>query len=122
MSTALVPLPLFRSPLLPVIADSPYFLTLGPHSFFWFSLQPRATAQIAGDGQTPGVAALPEINVTTDWDSVFVGSARERLETVLLNYVKHRRWFAGKARRLKAALIQDLISALPLATKSRSIS
>ncbi|HEY8953623.1 MAG TPA: putative maltokinase, partial [Candidatus Dormibacteraeota bacterium] len=106
----MVPLELFGSTELPVIGDAPYFLTLGPHSFFWFSLQPRATAQIAGDGQAPGVAVLPEIKVISDWDSVFVGSARERLETVLLNYVKHRRWFAGKARRLKAATIQDVIN------------
>ena len=106
----MVPLELFGSTELPVIGDAPYFLTLGPHSFFWFSLQPRATAQVAGDGQAPGATVLPEIKVVSDWDSVFVGSARERLETVLLGYVKQRRWFAGKARRLKAAQIQDVIS------------
>src|SRR6266436_1841014 len=106
----MVPLELFGSTELPVIGDAPYFLTLGPHSFFWFSLQPRATAQIPGDGQAPGAAVLPEIKVMSDWDTVFVGSARERLETVLLGYVKQRRWFAGKARRLKAAQIQDVIN------------
>jgi maltose alpha-D-glucosyltransferase/alpha-amylase len=106
----MVPLELFGSTELPVIGDAPYFLTLGPHSFFWFSLQPRATAQIPGDGQASGAAVLPEIKVVSDWDSVFVGSARERLETVLLGYVKQRRWFAGKARRLKAAQIQDVIN------------
>ena len=106
----MVPLELFGSTELPVIGDAPYFLTFGPHSFFWFSLQPRATAQIPGDGQASGAAVLPEIKVVSDWDSVFVGSARERLETVLLGYVKQRRWFAGKARRLKAAQIQDVIN------------
>jgi maltose alpha-D-glucosyltransferase/alpha-amylase len=100
---------LFGSTELPVIGEAPYFLTLGPHSFFWFSLQPRATAQVPGDGQA-SATVLPEIKVTSDWDSVLVGSARERLESVLLGYIRQRRWFAGKARRLKSAQIQDVIN------------
>ena len=106
----MVPLELFGSTELPVIGDAPYFLTLGPHSFFWFSLQPRATAQTPGDGQTTGTAVLPEIKVLSDWESVFLGRARERLESVLLGYIKQRRWFAGKARRLKTASIKDVIN------------
>jgi maltose alpha-D-glucosyltransferase/alpha-amylase len=56
----MVPLELFGSTELPVIGDAPYFLTLGPHSFFWFSLQPKATSQTPGDGQTPATV-LPEV-------------------------------------------------------------
>ena len=104
----MVPMELFGSTDLPMIGETPYFLTLGPHSFFWFSMQPRAVAQIQGDGQAPA-AVLPEINVTSGWDSVLLGSSRERLETVLLSYVRQRRWFAGKARRLKSAQIQDAL-------------
>ena len=26
----------------PPIGDLPYFLTLGPHAFYWFQLQPQA--------------------------------------------------------------------------------
>jgi maltose alpha-D-glucosyltransferase / alpha-amylase len=104
----MVPMELFGSTDLPVIGDTPYFLTLGPHSFFWFSLQPRAAATVLGDGQAPA-AVLPEIRVTSGWDSVLLGSARERLEAILLGYVRQRRWFAGKARRLKSAQIMDAI-------------
>jgi maltose alpha-D-glucosyltransferase/alpha-amylase len=105
----MVPMELFGSTDLPVIGETPYFLTLGPHSFFWFSLQPRATAQLSTDGQAPAAAVVPEIKVTGDWDTVLLGSARERLESVLLGFVKQRRWFAGKARRLKSAQIIDAI-------------
>ncbi len=104
----MVPMELFGSTELPVIGDAPYFLTLGPHSFFWFSLQPRATATIQGDGQA-APAALPEIRITGEWDTVLLGSARERLESVLIGYIRQRRWFAGKARRLKSAQILDTI-------------
>ncbi len=105
----MVPMELFGSTDLPVIGEAPYFLTLGPHSFFWFSLQPKAAPLLQGDGQVPATA-LPEIKVTDGWDSVLLGSARERLESVLLGYIRQRRWFAGKARRLKSAQIQNVIN------------
>src|SRR6267143_887469 len=104
----MVPVELFGSTELPVIGKTPYFLTLGPHSFFWFSLQPRQAAVVSSDGAVPA-AVLPEIKVTGGWDSVLFGSAKERLEGVLLAYIRQRRWFAGKARRLKSASIVDAI-------------
>jgi maltose alpha-D-glucosyltransferase/alpha-amylase len=105
----MVPMELFGSTDLPMIGETPYFLTLGPHSFFWFSLQPRSAALIPADGQAPA-AVIPEIRITSGWDSVLLGSAKERLETVLLGNVRQRRWFAGKARRLKSAQILDAIT------------
>jgi maltose alpha-D-glucosyltransferase/alpha-amylase len=104
----LVPVELFSGNEMPIVGDAPYFLTLGPHAFYWFSLQPRATPNIQHDG-TQAIAALPEIRVAGEWESVLTGAPKERLETVLLAYVRNRRWFAGKARRLKSALISDLL-------------
>jgi len=104
----MVPIELFGATELPTIGDTPYFLTLGPHSFYWFSLQPRAAAVVSSDGAVPA-AVLPEIKVSGGWDSVLFGSAKERLEGVLLGYIRQRRWFAGKARRLKSASIVDAI-------------
>ena len=105
----LVPVELFSSNEMPVIGDSPYFLTLGPHSFYWFSLAARAVPMIQSDG-AQSVSALPEIRVTGGWEAALVGSAKERLESVLGVYVRHRRWFAGKARRLKSAEIFDVVN------------
>jgi maltose alpha-D-glucosyltransferase/alpha-amylase len=45
----MVPVELFGATELPTIGDTPYFLTLGPHSFYWFSLQPRAAAALPAD-------------------------------------------------------------------------
>ncbi len=104
----LVPVELFSSNEMPVVGESPYFLTLGPHSFYWFALQPRATPMLSSDGQQ-AAASLPEIRIAGDWESVLVGPGKERLESVLLGYIRNRRWFAGKARRLKSAEISDLI-------------
>ncbi len=105
----LVPVELFfSSNEMPIVGDAPYFLTLGPHAFYWFALQPRATPNIQSDG-TQAIAALPEIRVAGDWESVLTGLPKERLESVLLGYVRNRRWFAEQARRLKSAFITDLL-------------
>jgi maltose alpha-D-glucosyltransferase/alpha-amylase len=104
----LVPVELFSGNEMPIVGEAPYFLTLGPHAFYWFSLQPRATPNIQSDG-TQAIAALPEIRVAGEWESVLTGAPKERLESVLLGYVRNRRWFAGKARRLKSAFISDLL-------------
>src|SRR3979409_1421956 len=100
----MVPVELFGATELPTIGDTPYFLTLGPHSFYWFSLQPRAAAALPADWGL-AAAVLPESKVAGNWDSVLFGTAKERLEGVLLPYIRQRRWFAGKARRLKSASI-----------------
>ena len=104
----MVPVELFGATDLPTIGEAPYFLTLGPHSFFWFSLQPRQAAPVSGDGSI-AAAVLPELKVAGSWDGVLVGVPKERLEAVLLPYIRQRRWFAGKARRLKSMSISDAI-------------
>src|SRR5207302_1217186 len=44
------------------------------------------------------------------WESALVGAAKDRLVNVLLGYIPQRRWFAGKARRMKTASIQDVVT------------
>ncbi|HYM96749.1 MAG TPA: maltose alpha-D-glucosyltransferase, partial [Candidatus Sulfotelmatobacter sp.] len=104
----LVPVELFSSNEMPVIGDNPYFLTLGPHAFYWFSMQPKPTPQLQSDGAKPA-AIVPDISVIGGWEAALVGASKERLETVLLGYIRQRRWFAGKARRLKSATIADVV-------------
>ncbi len=104
----MVPVELFGATDLPMIGEVPYFLTLGPHSFFWFSLQPRQAATVSGDGSI-AAAVLPEIKLAGSWDEVLVAPTKERLESLLLPYIRQRRWFAGKARRLKSMSISDAI-------------
>jgi maltose alpha-D-glucosyltransferase/alpha-amylase len=104
----LVPVELFSGNEMPVVGDAPYFLTLGPHAFYWFALQPRATPMLSSDGRLTS-ASLPEIRVAGDWESALTGPSKDRLENVLLGYVRNRRWFAGKARGLKSASISNLV-------------
>ena len=104
----MVPVELFGSTELPVVGDTPYFLTLGPHSFYWFAMQPKASAQLGSDwGLT--ATTLPEIKVSGEWETLLGEAGKERLESVLLRYVRQRRWFAGKARKLKSIVLTDSI-------------
>ena len=103
----LVPVELFSGNEMPVVGDAPYFLTLGPHSFYWFALQPKATPMISSDGTQ--AASVPEVRVAGTWEAALTGPGKERLENILLGYVRNRRWFAGKARRLKSAQISEVV-------------
>ena len=105
----LVPVELFSSNEMPVVGDNPYFLTMGPHAFYWFAMQPRAAPSIQSDGGQPA-RVLPEVRVAGGWEAALVGGSKEALEAVLLGYIPQRRWFGGKARRIKTATITDVVS------------
>lgn len=103
------PVDLFgRVPFAPIV-DNKYYFTLGPYSFYWFSLEPEPDGAIGPrtlPSEEPRV--VPVIRETEDTlfgknENWFI------LEAVLLDYVKGRRWFRGKARDAWAAEIRDII-------------
>ncbi|MDX6526224.1 MAG: maltose alpha-D-glucosyltransferase / alpha-amylase, partial [Gaiellales bacterium] len=87
----------------PRIGELPYLLTLGPHDFYWFSLE----RQDSGAGEPVG---LPQLEVRGHWMQI-VESPRGRaaLEKVLPAWLRTRRWFGAKARRMRSASIADAI-------------
>ena len=102
----MVPVEMFgRIPFAP-IGEWPYYITLGPHSFFWFSLelQEHDTLQ-----QSDIPFELPVVTVAGNWENIFTKKNRDRLATILPNVMKMRRWFGGKARAIKGAEIVDVI-------------
>ncbi len=102
------PIEMFGSNEFPSIGDLPYFITLGPHSFYWFSLEPQ---RVSGDRISADAAGtrLPEMAVAGAWTKMFSGDARTKLERMLPGYLVDRRWFRGKSRRITRAKIVDTI-------------
>ncbi|HEY7167360.1 MAG TPA: maltose alpha-D-glucosyltransferase [Candidatus Binatia bacterium] len=100
-----VPTELFGQTRFPPIGDLPYFITLGPHSFYWFKLeQPRVSdARVASEGFEPA-----HLEVAGDWEQVFYGRARTNLERTLPAYLLTCRWFGGKAQPIRSIRIADL--------------
>jgi maltose alpha-D-glucosyltransferase/alpha-amylase len=102
------PVDLFGRTQFDPISDVKYYFTLSPYAFYWFSLEPQPE-------EVPRVRALPSEEV------VELPTLREKeevlfkknnwfvLEAILLEYMKGRRWFRGKARDSWASEIQDVI-------------
>ena len=99
----MVPQELFGQTTFPAIGESHYFLTLGPLGFYWFSLEPQPASAVVPD--TP-VATLV---VTEGWKGLWRKEGKDALEDILPAYLRRRRWFRSKARRIKAATIQEVI-------------
>ena len=73
----MVPVELFGHTRFPSIGELPYFLTLGPHAFYWFKLeQTRISEARAGiEGFEP-----PRLEVEGSWEAVLEGRPRTMLE------------------------------------------
>jgi maltose alpha-D-glucosyltransferase / alpha-amylase len=104
----LVPVEMFGRVEFPRISDRPLFITLGPHSFMWFSLEADPSGQgteVRGSGEpVPQLAA-------TDLSALVSGRGAPELLRLLPAYLRARRWFRSKARRIKGVWLLD---ALPL--------
>ncbi len=98
-----VPVELLGRTRFPPIGEAPYFLSLGPHDFFWFALEPPAPAEVAAG------PVIRRIEARGEWTSLLEGDGARALAPILLEHVTTRRWFRGKARQLKGATIADVI-------------
>jgi len=107
--SGMVPVEVYGRTEFPVIRDEPYFLSLGPHSFYWFALVPELVRQEAMSVET-WASRLQTLTVGVKWDSVFRGKSKEALEEILPKYLLTRRWFGGKAQQIKYARILEVLS------------
>ncbi|HEV7225465.1 MAG TPA: maltose alpha-D-glucosyltransferase [Pirellulales bacterium] len=103
----MVPVEQFGRTSFPAIGKLPYFLTLNAHAFYWFLLEPVRAEQEALAGAPKG--ELPLVKVAGDWMEVFEGRARTRLEAVLRDALRGRRWFGGKARLIQVVHVTDVV-------------
>ncbi len=100
----LVPHELFGGTVFPQIGELPYFLTLGPHSFYWFRLEPQAA-----DLETSSTRRLPAIDVSGPWQNVFAKRNKGAVEDALPGFLREARWFGAKSRRIRSVEIVDTV-------------
>ena len=96
---------LFGRTEFPRVTDKPFVFTLAPYAFYWLQLEPATTSQ---DALVVSPDKLPVYDVH-DWDDVFVGPVRSSLERMMPSFLRARRWFFGKGRRMRMAEIADVI-------------
>ncbi len=111
---SLVPVELFGRAEFPPVTDKPYFLTLGPHSFYWFSLEPKTDGEIAGPSDVRAV-----LTIANDWEEIFDERHHAQLERALQRWLPSRPWFADKSRRIKNVRVQEIIR-VPLPANDKS--
>jgi maltose alpha-D-glucosyltransferase/alpha-amylase len=99
----LTPVELFGRQAFPVLDERPLFLSLGPHNFYWFSLEPLNAPEVDAVSQP---TILLSGSMETLWSSK---AARREFDQALANYVKSRRWFRSKARSIVAVSVKDAI-------------
>ncbi|MFZ5832481.1 MAG: maltose alpha-D-glucosyltransferase [Planctomycetota bacterium] len=110
----MTPIELYGQTPFPRIGELPYLLTLGPYSYYWFSLEVAAETMAARDGVTPQAAAteteLPQLGVTRGWERILQGRGKSELEKVLPRVLATRRWFGGKAKAVRNVTISDTLA------------
>jgi maltose alpha-D-glucosyltransferase/alpha-amylase len=104
----MVPVEIFGRTDFPPIGELPYFLTLGPHSFYWFSLEPKPAARIQAEG-ADRAAQLPFLTAGGRWDGILRGRNKMGLERILPAYLRTCRWFGGKGRGIRTVAIGEVL-------------
>ena len=110
-----VPVEVFSRNRFPTIKKSDYVLTLGPHSHYWFTIQPQTEQR-----RLEKKRVVPTLNARPELQSLLDDGARSRIEgEILPEYIATCRWFGAKARTLRQmrVLERSTISSEPNAAQ-----
>jgi maltose alpha-D-glucosyltransferase / alpha-amylase len=102
---------LFGRTSFPAISELPYFLTVGPHGFYWFSLEPQPS-RAPGTGQSASETRAV-LTVGRHWEEVLSERLAPALERSVTSYLRVASWFAPPGKPIKVATLQEAL-ALPL--------
>ena len=92
-----VPVEVFSRNRFPTIKKSAYVLTLGPHSHYWFTIQPQTERR-----RLEKKRVVPTLNARPELQSLLDDGERARIEgEILPQYIASCRWFGAKARNLR---------------------
>lgn len=103
-----VPVELFGRTEFTAVSDGMYQFTLGPHAFYWLALESDLARPLRLRAlPAEEVRAMPVLVETEEKlfnkDNWFI------LEAVILDYIRGRRWYRGRARESWGAEIQDVV-------------
>ncbi|NEQ72921.1 MAG: maltose alpha-D-glucosyltransferase [Okeania sp. SIO2C9] len=103
----MVPVEIFGRTKFPAIEENPYFFSLSPYAFYWFTLQPQQSYI-----ETPKPLSKPPVlTVAGNWKDIFSqAEIKSRLESILPNYLSSFPWFGGKNKVIQSTEITEVIS------------
>jgi len=93
----------------PPIGELPYFLTLGPHAFYWFRLEPQAEPiRVQTRRAEEGLPAPPWLSLESGYDELFGADYRFTVANDAIGpFMRRQRWFQGKAREVASLHVTD---------------
>jgi len=92
----------------PTIGDLPYFLTLGPHAFYWFRLEPQAEPMVVGTPAQGEELTTPVLSLDRKTTNIYETNERYRLEGEMLpSFIRKQRYFRGKGRDIVGCRMVD---------------
>ncbi|MEN6625583.1 MAG: maltose alpha-D-glucosyltransferase [Candidatus Sumerlaeia bacterium] len=108
----MTPIELFGQTRFPAIGELPYFVTIGPHTFYWFRLAPsKISDELAVAGRP-----IPELTVAGPWENLFRPEQKKAIEDALPPVIAAAHWYSTKNRQIRSAEIAETI---PLRHESR---
>lgn len=97
----MVPVEMFGGARFPVIGSDRYGLSLGPHDFYWFRVEPAGLTEALA-----APAAAPTLTVTRHWHELLdPGRRTPELEARLESWLAGRRWFRSKTSKTKVRIV-----------------
>jgi maltose alpha-D-glucosyltransferase / alpha-amylase len=104
----MVPVEVFGRAKFPTISENQYLLSLGPHAFYWFHLQPReATQESLNVSGTP--QELPVLHVES-LEEAFTEDVLQKLYPLVPSLLRGRPWFLGKHRYITGLSLQNALA------------
>lgn len=101
----MIPKEMFSQEDFPVIEEHNYNLSLGAYGYMWFTLR-KQEEEVFYDEEH-----LPVISTTKNkWNRFSPDLVKTLEDGILESYVKSRRWYRGKGRKIRAIEIEDVLS------------
>jgi maltose alpha-D-glucosyltransferase/alpha-amylase len=101
---------LFGNTPFPVVGKDPYPLTMGPHGFFWFSMEHEPASE---------AGSRPTLDVDGSWLDVLADGPSGPLDKALTSYFKAHDWLRDEGRLVQSA---SLKGTLPLAEDAERLT
>jgi maltose alpha-D-glucosyltransferase / alpha-amylase len=98
----MTPVEMFGHAEFPAVTSGGYFISLGPHSFYWFLLEPREVLEGVHGDQAP-------VLQIRDWDNVFSPDVLSALVRMLPSFLRKRRWYLGASRTIRLIEVMDVV-------------
>ena len=108
----MTPVEIFGRTTFPAIDDKPYFMSLAPHAFYWFTLQVQTNISCAVRPQDQ----IATLVVSDNWQNIFSKpEVKATFEQILPDYMCACSWFDSKIRVIQSA---HVIEAIPIDFRS----